>query len=712
MSWTFDELLEQLRNEHENVRFQLQSLSSASRAATWEPADEHHSRNCNIQLKTVSRDTANLTGDVFGDDCPHETLAARRGLKLHCERDEDRNVSLCITPTSKPLPPADFESVVSTPYLQGYGMDGKKIPLEIAAGFRSSSSRSEERRAISKESTGQYQNQGDETESRKMREGSASSTDAPTNINPIGKSFTRYIKQDLQRQDTPDHEANEQIHIQHNLTEQYESMMKKAKKSSTGQVYHILEEYFCLDRLRTIFKQKRMSCVRLNRIVHSKIFSTTVSSLIVANVLCLIIESDLSVGLAWDKFNGQDGEIPAIFEALDRCFAVAFTIELLMRLIAEELTFFAFGDNIGWNYFDSTLVLLSIMQLLFFGTVFDAKLLRIIRVLRMSRALRILRLFEIFHELRIMLSCIVHIIFPLFWSVLTLSLILIMFSMVFMNAIDGYISEAEPDDPVAAEMFIYFSSAPMTILSLFACLTNGQSWWYILKPLRAISDWYTVVFVCYIVFLQLGVLNIITSIFVTNAHSYTQTDLDTLAMQDAEHNRYMITQLREVFDLLDNDDSGHICLDEFETWTSIDRVAAFFENVVGLEAWKAARFFRLLDINGDEKLEKEEFVVGCMRLKGGAKNLDQEVMTHNLTSVKKNMQHMKECMFELHDHLAAPGMKLSDHNFDLKQECEDDEDSALEEMMTRMATSKSPPVSPTRRPNVKLGRQASKLEGT
>merc|ERR1712045_103249 len=51
------------------------------------------------------------------------------------------------------------------------------------------------------------------------------------------------------------------------------------------------------------------------------------------------------------------------------------------------------------------------------------------------------------------------------------------------------------------------------------------------------------------------------------------------------------------------------------------RVQAFFMSLE-LEAIEARRLFRLLDIDETGSVDSEEFVVGCMCLKGGAKTMD------------------------------------------------------------------------------------------
>eukprot|EP00928_Gymnodinium_smaydae_P099518 TRINITY_DN9522_c0_g1_i1.p1 TRINITY_DN9522_c0_g1~~TRINITY_DN9522_c0_g1_i1.p1 ORF type:complete len:615 (-),score=67.01 TRINITY_DN9522_c0_g1_i1:97-1908(-) len=388
----------------------------------------------------------------------------------------------------------------------------------------------------------------------------------------------------------------------------------------------------------------------LGRAVGSKFFHFIVSTLIVANVIFIIIESDAVLRLSFSLTRSEGVVVlPSVgtaYKHIDLFFTLAFAFELCLRMLVEELAFL-FGRNWKWNVFDSCLVTTSVMESFLDGAGIDATFARVLRVLRMSRALRIIRMFRAFRELRMLLDSIFHILFPLAWSVLLLSIVNVMFGLIFTNAVNAYLISDECDDSVKEQLAKYFSSAPTTFVSLFKTLTNGESWGYIMEPLQSLSEVYVVIFVMFVLFMQLGVLNIITSVFVGNATLLAQMDMDMIQLMEAEQHAYTMRKLDEVFSILDKDDIGSITLNEFEDWTRIEKVKAFFERVLRLEAWKVGRFFRMLDINGDDRIDKQEFVVGCMRLKGDAKNMDQEVLTHLAKLIKQDVKWVKHSVDEI-----------------------------------------------------------------
>lgn len=254
-----------------------------------------------------------------------------------------------------------------------------------------------------------------------------------------------------------------------------------------------------------------------------------------------------------------------------------------------------------------------------------------------------------------------HILFPLLWSVVALSIVIMIFVVVFLYGVTMYLESVDVDATTVDGLTMYFCSVPMTFLSLFMSLTNGQSWWYIAEPLLRISWVYGALFVSFVTFLQFGVLNIITGIFVENAARYTRMDCDYIESQEAEQRTYIMTHLRDMFELLDIDANGSISKTEFKTWTKNSRVVAFFEHVLGLETWKINRFFDLLDVNLDGFIEKDEFIVGCMRLRGVAKNMDQEVMLHFCSTLKADMKKVRLALVGITSTLEAAGKKQSKH---------------------------------------------------
>ena len=79
--------------------------------------------------------------------------------------------------------------------------------------------------------------------------------------------------------------------------------------------------------------------------------------------------------------------------------------------------------------------------------------------------------------------------------------------------------------------------------------------------------------------------------------------------------------LKDHFFESDINGDGTITIEEFQTHLKDPKVRAHLASV-GLAVHEALGLFKLLDVDHSGGIAIEEFVVGCMRLKGGAKSID------------------------------------------------------------------------------------------
>jgi voltage-gated sodium channel len=159
--------------------------------------------------------------------------------------------------------------------------------------------------------------------------------------------------------------------------------------------------------------------------VKSHSFHTIVS---IAIILC-------SVTLGVETFYPEH---QSVFDLLDVLFTVFFTFEIIVRLIAERnpINFFklfsfknkrVIVDEDGfWNWFDFTIVVVSIISLL--GHLFEHP--EFLVVSRLFRVLRVLRLLEVSAELKAVERKIVSIVPTIFSFALLLGILLYIYSII------------------------------------------------------------------------------------------------------------------------------------------------------------------------------------------------------------------------------------------------------------------------------------------
>merc|ERR1712032_315427 len=82
-----------------------------------------------------------------------------------------------------------------------------------------------------------------------------------------------------------------------------------------------------------------------------------------------------------------------------------------------------------------------------------------------------------------------------------------------------------------------------------------------------------------------------------------------------------IEKIRELFDSVDTDRSGTITMAELEAMMHSEEMQAYFE-ALELDASDGWTLFKLMDRDGSNVVDVEEFIMGCMRLRGSARNID------------------------------------------------------------------------------------------
>ena len=126
-------------------------------------------------------------------------------------------------------------------------------------------------------------------------------------------------------------------------------------------------------------------------------FQALIASLIILNAIFIGVTSDMSMQRSLDSYKTQgpsgyaDIAMPEWAVVMDVVFNLTFMIELVLRIIVLESRFFV-GPDWRWNFFDATLVLLSIAEMWLTGVGVNPSFMRVLRVIRVARSLRMIRL--------------------------------------------------------------------------------------------------------------------------------------------------------------------------------------------------------------------------------------------------------------------------------------------------------------------------------
>jgi len=308
------------------------------------------------------------------------------------------------------------------------------------------------------------------------------------------------------------------------------------------------------------------------------------------------------------------------FKNIHRCFNLFFLVELTMRVYAYKMMFFL-GPDFKWNYFDFVLVLISVVEEIL--PIFDFASLRVLRGVRMVRVLRLMRVMRFFRELRVMVYSLVQSFFAITWALIVLLILMYLFGIVVMQGVTLELRHDDPQPETAIRVAARsrYSNMFQTLLTLLACITSGVDWNEASRPLGDISWVYELLFGFYITFVVIGVLNVLTGIFVERASELHGLDRDLVIQAELRRNESFFSEMKKIFEEADLDGSNTISWEEFRDYLKNKEVRAYLATQQ-LDAYDARQLFNILDLEDGQEIGIEEFIMGCARLRGLAKSVD------------------------------------------------------------------------------------------
>ncbi|CAE7401709.1 CACNA1I [Symbiodinium pilosum] len=161
-------------------------------------------------------------------------------------------------------------------------------------------------------------------------------------------------------------------------------------------------------------------------------------------------------------------------------------------------------------------------------------------------------------------------------------------------------------------------------------IAGGVSWEQVLVPLKAIALPWVLLFLFYMFFTYFAVLNVITGVFCQTAIDSAQNDHATVIHSILANKQAHLEKVRDLFNKLGAENTGGITYLMFEEKITSPEVKEYFESL-GLDVWDAWSFFKMLDLDDSGAVDIEEFLMGCLRVRGNAKAIDIGKIIHDQT---------------------------------------------------------------------------------
>jgi len=405
-----------------------------------------------------------------------------------------------------------------------------------------------------------------------------------------------------------------------------------------------------IDKIITLVKSwngisepTRLGCVPW--IVTSRWFEFLCIMMILVNSVFIALEAD------WEMSN--IGQLPPIYFVQAECACGGFfVVELALRLFTHRLYYFV-NDDMAMNIFDLVIVMistvdLSLTMLVNSGENSNAALLRLLRVLKLAKVLRAVRAMRFFKDLAVIMEGLRSSVVALFWIFVMLGITIYVFSLIFMQSLIQYLTSDEGASiPVAEQESIkaQFGSIRRSAISLYMAVTGGNDWAMYYNNIQKAGALAAFFYLFFTFFFMFAMFNILTGLFVEKATAAGMAGTEEIVMAQRRKAHLDANELRHVCQYLDEDRSGTITWEEFQHMMSNPVMVAYMASI-GLEVHEPTIFFSIIcdhaDLGADAepRVTVDDFVDGCMHMKGLATSIDSQRHLFEIHLVQKALEQL------------------------------------------------------------------------
>jgi len=359
----------------------------------------------------------------------------------------------------------------------------------------------------------------------------------------------------------------------------------------------------------------------------------------------VIIVNAIFIGLETDM-NREDGSLyeDDLWFIMENVFVVIFVVEMIIKIWCHREAYF----KQMWNLIDFCLVMMAIIDVWILAALSSKGSLKsfsVLRVIRMLRLARLIRLLKVFKELWLVVSGLMESMKTLGW----VSVLLILFVYVcgiFTTMQVGHNADIYRDYKLLSggwDHEEYFGTVARSMYTLFQMITL-ESWSSgIARHVVTNQTEMMLFFLVFLLFSHYGLLNLVVGVIVENTLSNARNNEDKIKQEQDKEQKRTLEHLKDIFKLADEDGSGDLDRGEFFRCLSNPEVEKKMK-LIKLPIAEAKNLFSVLDADGQGSLSIDEFIGGCLRLKGSAKSKDLLSVQIQVESLAKKMDDLESTL--------------------------------------------------------------------
>ena len=381
-------------------------------------------------------------------------------------------------------------------------------------------------------------------------------------------------------------------------------------------------------------------------------FNVAVALVIISNSMFLGLQLEVSV-------HDADGSTARWFLLGHFCYAILFSLEMVVRVVALGPRGFLCGPDFAWNWLDLCIVFpawielaVDFVQLQTVGAGTSNSNFRVIRVFRVTRVLQVIRsvrLVRFISAFRELVISVLDTVRQLVWAMVLLLLVIYSFGILFTDAVLQHMDGADDGALENLEKLQhYFGGVYDSSTTLFRTLLAGFDWIDAADALMPLGVVWVQLFHIYVAFGDFALLNVITGVFVNSAIKTRERDHETLMHHVHAFKKLVETLWRK----LDTTGLGQITITEFEQMFQDEDMVAFFAaiEVSAVDAWT---LFDSLDADGDHLISYEEFAERCLQLHGAARSVDLFALKQQADKLEDKLDKMFKSQVRTNSHIVS-----------------------------------------------------------
>jgi hypothetical protein len=290
----------------------------------------------------------------------------------------------------------------------------------------------------------------------------------------------------------------------------------------------------------------------------------------------------------------------------------------VLLLVCEQRAFFTAS-----NIFDAAVVLLSLGGMVFTQSA-NFSFLRIGRLLNFVRGLQVIETTPSFAQLRVLVRTIWSSLLSLVWSLVILSILMVMGALVTTSLLQSQILDEQLDEAVRIWIWQRYGSSSRALYTMFEVTFSG-GWPAAARNLiEHVSAAWSLFWVVYVSTVIFAIVRIIGALFLKDTLANAANDADMAIADQLSKKASLVRKLEDLLTQMDSGGDGNISFQEFSELLSSPRAAAYFR-LLDLQVWDIQSIWELLD-NGDGSLTRDEFVSGVMQIKGFGRQQDSSLL--------------------------------------------------------------------------------------